>query len=358
MFIHHSVGEDWLNEGGLRKALNVNNYYVTETNYDWGPYDKDVRDGMQVGYHTDIGHWHNWFLGPHSDLYLKALYRSNYTTGPNSIPDPGGENVIVMFKSCFSSAQVIYGNPEDPPLPRGKPNPLWGKGVCDDPSCSGSEYYTVSNIKGMYRDLLDYFATRRDKVFVLITTPPSTSQAVPAEMMDKLRAINNWLVYHWLDEYPYNNVFVFDYYNVLTSNGGSANVNDLGAETGNHHRYRNGRVEHVIGLKNNFLAYPSEGGDNHPTTAGHEKATAEFVPLLNIAYHCWMGDGACPYYMGRSPVPGSLTSSVTRKEIREHSTVSSSEVSPAPSEGASFTWIALIVALALAFTLYSRRRVY
>ena len=35
-------------------------------------------------------------------------------------------------------------------------------------------------------------------------------------------------MYHLLDDYPYNNVYVFDYYNVLTSKGGSYEVNDLG----------------------------------------------------------------------------------------------------------------------------------
>jgi hypothetical protein len=37
------------------------------------------------------------------------------------------------------------------------------------------------------------------------------------------------------------------------------------------------------------LAYPSAGGDDHPSQAGNLKATAEFVPLLNDAYHRWKG---------------------------------------------------------------------
>ncbi len=37
----------------------------------------------------------------------------------------------------------------------------------------------------------------------------------------------------------------------------------------------------------NVLAYPSGGGDDHPSQAGNLKATAEFVPLLNDAYHRW-----------------------------------------------------------------------
>lgn len=116
VFIHHSTGEDWLNKGDLRKELNRNNYYVVETNYDWGPVDLDINDGNTIGYHTDTGHWYNWFLGPHRDVYLNALYKSIYTTEPNTIADPGGEAKIVMFKSCFSSLQVMYGNPDDPPF--------------------------------------------------------------------------------------------------------------------------------------------------------------------------------------------------------------------------------------------------
>ncbi|RLD13080.1 MAG: hypothetical protein DRI28_06585, partial [Caldiserica bacterium] len=286
VFIHHSTGEDWLNKGDLRKELNRNNYYVVETNYDWGPKDLDVNDGNPIGYHTDVGHWYNWFLGPHRDVYLSHLYNSTYTTGANSIDDPGGEAEIVMFKSCFSSLQVIYGNPDDPPLPRGENNPIYGKGCMDDWA------YTVSNIKGLYRDLLDYFKTRQDKLFVIITTPPSLKEYV-GDMGRLLRAINNWLVDDLFKSYPYNNVFVFDYYNVLTSNGGSPNKNDLGADTGNHHRFRNGKVEHVVNLDYHWLTYPSDSDgdgvpdDNHPTPAGHKKATYEFVPLLNIAYNRW-----------------------------------------------------------------------
>jgi len=290
VFIHHSTGEGWLSPegGGLIQALNSNNYYVHDTNYDWGPLDQDANDGSNIGSHTDIGHWYNWFLGPHRSTYLDALYINDAFGFANSdsLADPGGENLIIMFKSCFTSAQIIYGNPDDLPLPKGQRNPLYGKGVDED------TVYTVSNVKGLYRDLLEYFATRQDKLFILVTTPPCYEGAAD-EAMPKLRAINTWLVYHLLDNYPEKNVAVFDYYNVLTSNGGDPNTNDLGAVMGSHHRYRNGRIEHVIG-SSNFLAYPSydsssSSWDSHPTAAGQQKAAGEFVPLLNIAYNRWKG---------------------------------------------------------------------
>jgi len=273
VFIHHSTGEGWLSIGGLRQALNQNGYYVTDTNYGWGP--------DSIGDNTDIGYWYDWFLGPNRDTYMKALYANNDVTdviGDNTIPNPGGSNTIVMFKSCFPNGQVSGGNANDPPLPKGENNPIWGSGIDDT--------YTVSNIKGMYRDLLDYFAAQQDKLFIFITTPPLLQENVEADVASKHRAITLWMVNDWLKDYPYNNVFVFDYYNVLTSNGGDPNKNDLNAVTGNHHRFRNGQIEHVIGFKSNFSAY-GEWGDDHPTAAGHQKATGEFLPLLNTAYNRW-----------------------------------------------------------------------
>jgi hypothetical protein len=287
VFIHHSTGEDWLNKGDLRKELNKNNYYVVETNYDWGPINLEVNDGNPIGYYTDVGYWYDWFLGPHRDIYLSALYNSEYTTQENSIDDPNGEAEIVMFKSCFSSLQVIYGNPDDLPLPKGEKNPIYGKGCMDDWA------YTVSNIKGLYRDLLDYFQTCQDKLFIIITTPPSLEINVGKELASLLRGVNNYLVHDLLKDYPYNNVFIFDYYNTLTSNGGNYLKNDLDSLTGNHHRFREGKIELNINYKNDCLAYGTDTDgddipdDNHPNLEGHKKATYEFVPLLNIIYNRW-----------------------------------------------------------------------
>ena len=51
IFIHHSTGENWLNDsnGGLGIALGNNNYFVSDTNYGWGPHG--------IGDITDIPNW-------------------------------------------------------------------------------------------------------------------------------------------------------------------------------------------------------------------------------------------------------------------------------------------------------------
>lgn len=244
IFIHHSCGENWLSDdhGGLGRALGENNYFVSDTNYGWGP--------DSIGDRTDITDWPEWFRGPDSGRYLAALYAES---GQNSwytrtLPDPGGENQVVMFKSCFPNSN-LEGNPGDPPSP--------GGGL------------TVGNAKHIYNDLLNYFATRPDKLFIAVTAPPVQDPAYAANA----RAFNTWLVQNWLAEnnYPHGNVAVFDFYNVLT-------------HPDNHHRYL-GQVEYITN-HGNTLYYDSDG-DDHPNPTGNQKAVAEFIPLLNVYYHRW-----------------------------------------------------------------------
>jgi hypothetical protein len=273
IFIHHSTGQNWLADGngGLGLELQDNNYFVSDTNYGWGP--------GSIGDRTDIGNWWEWFRGPDSATYLSALYDESgqHSSYSRLTTDPGGENEVIMFKSCFPNSQ-LGGGPDDP-VPSIGDNPLKGQ------SC-GSQYHTVANAKGIYIDLLEYFQTRQDKLFVVIVTPPVQDPGNSANA----RALSEWLVNAWLSDYQYQNVFVFDFYNVLTTNGGDPGTNDLSSQLGDHHRIWNGTVQHISDAGSNVLAYPSAGGDDHPSSAGNLKATAEFVPLLNDAYHRWSND--------------------------------------------------------------------
>ncbi len=258
IFIHHSTGENWLTDGygDLGKALNDNNYFVSDTNYGWGP--------NSIGDRTDIPNWIEWFRSDDTPRYMQALFNeseqhANYT---RTLADPGGENEIILFKSCFPNS-ALTGNPNDPP------------GSYEDLSVSGAKY--------VYNQILSYFATRPDKLFVVITAPPLSDPTYA----ENARAFNLWLVSDWLDEnkYPLNNVAVFDFYNVLTARDA-------------HHRFRDGYIEHGRNISNT-LAYPS--GDDHPSQAGSRKATEEFVPLLNVFYHRWKGSEASQPSQPASP---------------------------------------------------------
>ena len=244
IFIHHSTGENWLTDGygDLGQTLSQNNYFVSDTNYGWGP--------DSIGDRTDIPNWIEWFSSDNTPTYMQALFNesgqnSSYT---RSLPDPGGENQIIMFKSCFPNSE-LSGNPNDPP------------GDYEDMTVSGAKY--------VYNTILQYFATRPDKLFIVITAPPLSDLTYA----DNARAFNNWLVNDWLHEnnYSLNNVAVFDFYNILT-------------DPNAHHHFTNGQIEHIQGGMNT-LHYPS--GDDHPSIEGSRKATEEFVPLLNVFYHRW-----------------------------------------------------------------------
>jgi len=281
IFVHHSTGENWLADenGGLGIALRDNGYFVSETYYGWGPaYAEDPESGQTIGDYTDLRDWYSWFSGPHRDTYMAALYAES-GKWPDSAyysrlaTDPGGENRIVLFKSCFPNSN-IDGNPTDEPA-------AYADNTSD---------LTVANAKRIYLDLLAYLASRPDKLFVAITAPPLADFETDAGRAANARAFNNWLVNDWLAGYPYHNVAVFDFYNVLTSSSGSPEDSDVGQAGGNHHRWWNNAEQHVQEVDSNYSAYPS--GDSHPSWAGNQKATAEFVPLLNVFYHRWQAGGA------------------------------------------------------------------
>ncbi len=251
VFLHHSVGEQWLadpegvagnphgNGGGLRRALERNGYRVRDATY-----------GSRLGEKTDLFDWLPKFTG-HLDEVLRTARQDS------SLPE-GERSQIVLFKSCypnsyFKAQGTEPGNPNGPEL-------------------------TVANAKASFRALLQVFARSPETLFVFVTTPP-VAGAAPRERLGKVlvkrllgrplaaermiqqarlaRAFRDWIVAPdgWLASYTLKNVVVFDYYDVLTKHGNSL-----------------------------FLEYPSGGGrDSHPNTLGNQAATAEFVPFLNRA---------------------------------------------------------------------------
>jgi hypothetical protein len=260
VFIHHSTGENWLRDdyGQLGLALQNNGYFVSDTNYGWGP--------QSIGDRTDIPNWPEWFASGNTATYMAALFaesdrHSDYT---RTQADPGGENAIVMFKSCFPNS-ALEGTPTDPP------------------SADGD--LSVGHAKYVYNQILGYFASRPDKLFVVITAPPLQDGTYAANA----RAFNQWLINDWLADNAYGrtNVAVFDFYNVLTG-------------PTHHHRVSGNSIEHVFVAGHDTLYYPS--GDDHPSAAGSRKATNEFVPLLNAFYNTWQ---RCPQLdrAGRCPRP-------------------------------------------------------
>ena len=222
IFIHHSCGENWLNDG-LCRTLNDNGYHVADISYGWREY----------GDHTDTVDWPMWF----TDEVMPLVYQEqDAMTAPNSIAPAEGDNRIVMFKSCF-------------------PNSDAGESMEDEIA--------------VYNSLLPYFSEHPDILFFLVTPPPMIAISHPAVT----RALCNWLCDResgWLSWLTTGNVFVFDFYNVLTHPDA-------------HHRFLNGQEEHTSVEGADTLFYDSNG-DDHPSQAGNRKAAQEFIGLLNDWY--------------------------------------------------------------------------
>lgn len=219
VFIHHSVGENWLKEGMVQQ-LNARGYYVADITYGWREY----------GDHTDTEDWPTWF----QERVMRLVYEELGTmSADNSIGPAPGENRIVLFKSCYPSSDV-------------------GDAVDDE--------------KALYRSLLPYFESRPDKMFVLATPPPMIYLSTPG----LTRQLCRWLTDRengWLAGLRTGNVFVFDLYNVLTHPDA-------------HHRLEKGLEVHTE-IQGADTLYYDWDGDNHPNPQGSRKAAEEFVPLLD-----------------------------------------------------------------------------
>ena len=238
-FTHHSTGSDWIavGKGNLGTELNNNNYYVNETDYHWSD------PGYDIGSRTDTKHWPEWFT---DDIMPYVYLNNSHYDYENVISDPGRENEIIMFKSCYPNSEV--------------------KDSIDDE-------------KDIYKGLLTYFDDHQDKMFILVIPPPE----IVIASAPLTRELANWLADRengWLSGYAYDNVYAFDYYNILT-------------DPNNHHRIgSSGIEEHIVSTTPVDPANPNElyyfeGTNDHPTSEGHQKATEEFLPLLNSWYHLW-----------------------------------------------------------------------
>jgi hypothetical protein len=222
IFIHHSCGENWLRDG-LNAALNGSGYHVADIYYGWRGY----------GDHTDTSDWPRWFSDDVMDLVYNEI---DAMTAANTIAPAEGENTVVMFKSCFPNSDV-------------------GTAIGDE--------------QAVYNSLIPYFEAHSDKMFILVTPPPMIHISHP----DKTRELCNWLIDSedgWLDTLSTGNVFVFDFYNVLTHPDA-------------HHCYADGEEVHTWVAGADELYYDS-GGDDHPNEAGNAKAAGEFMGLLNHWY--------------------------------------------------------------------------
>lgn len=287
VFIHHSTGGNLIadttgsdGKGGLGAALDSLGYFVSDISYTW-----DAPSNTNIGDYTDIGNWYTWFADttdqsgtPRRDWIMGAVYTeydkdaysaSQHGSYTRTVTDPGGENTIVMIKSCYPNANVYDDNDT-------VPTDLYGH--LYNYQDGGQYAHTESNVRAVYNQLLTYFKANQDKMFVIIINPPLISSDTTAAQAANMRELATWLRTTWLadGEWQGKNVYVWDFFNVLT-------------DVDNHHRVVDGvEVHHTEVDSGNYTVYPGgDGGGSHPTGAGNRKATDELAPLMDLWYGNW-----------------------------------------------------------------------
>ena len=218
LFIHHSVGEQWLNEGGLRPAL---------IKYGLGVHDATYGD--KIGEYTDICDWTEKFTN-----HMDDVMRFNYH--PDSYYNDNTQNDIIMFKSCYPNNQIVGDG-----TPPGNP---------------GDKTKLISNFEATFDSLRVLFSKYPEKTFIYVTSPPLVPGQTDPGQSERARSFANWVKGDFLTRYKsetnLSNMFVFDLFDILADQSGCLRTD-----------------------------YRRSDSDSHPNATGLKEATNQFIDFLH-----------------------------------------------------------------------------
>lgn len=261
LFIHHSVGDDWLNRG-LDAALVAKTYIDERNDITYGTVispdaGRPASLGGTPGDLTDMEHWILWF-----NDYLGRIKAHGCASGFNR---------IIMFKSCYPNSDVASTGTE-PGDPFSSDRTIVNhQAVYRHPSGPGNTY---DNGGTLYRALEDIFAAHPEILFIPVVSPPLCYGCTTDANGHRARAFNNWLKNTWLPAYnaahpTLRNVAVFDFFDVLA--------------------YADNHATHPNRLRSE---YGGATDNSHPTDAGDAAATAAFATtstsLLETAWAAFL----------------------------------------------------------------------
>jgi len=175
IFLHHSCGENLIEQGGVREGLTGLGYEF----YDHG-YNGDglrLADGSYTGTNFDVP-------GDNTDPDgFAAIFAQPLHDPPDNTFSHLMQYDVIAFKSCYPVSNI------------------WG----DEQLAEYQSYYLS------IRDRIDQYP---DKIFVIVTQPPQVPAESDPEEAARARAFANWLQ---SDEYlaGHPNVFVFDFFGLL-----------------------------------------------------------------------------------------------------------------------------------------------
>jgi hypothetical protein len=220
-FLHHSTGRALLEEGNARAYLSTvndakgSNLVLWDHDYNYIGL-ADIEGDLQ-GYDYSI---------PNDDTDPIGLHELWTTT--NSARDSLLSRYdVIAFKSCY-------------------------------PACDITSEAMLDQYKQWYLEMRDFFDSRPDKIFIVMSPPPRHRLATNVENADRARQFANWLISsEYLDGHL--NMVGFDFYNLLAHP-------DDGSATRNMLRYDYERSHYT--------------SDSHPNALANEINAPIFIDVL------------------------------------------------------------------------------
>ena len=155
VFLHHSVGSNLIEQGGVRELFTAAGYQFWDQGYNW----QQLRDpnGRTTGYaytvpddNTDPDGLARVFSQPAYGLPLNTL--SGLL-----------QHEVIVYKSCFPASQI---------------------GTDDD----------LEKSKAYYQQMLTTIDQHPDKLFILLTQPPLIPRETNPPQAARARALANWIM--------------------------------------------------------------------------------------------------------------------------------------------------------------------
>lgn len=206
VFLHHSVGEGIVGDGDLRTLLTAfNTANGTQIKlWDQVLYSTDINDPtgntQSSGYTVPRG-THDTTTPPDwENLWTNA--GSQYATPRNQIL---ADHEVIVFKNCFYAIDQTQ--------------------TADFQLASATDLATW---KTRYLNMRNFFDTRKDKLFIVFTVPPTTKNNTTPAYAQLARDFSKWLCSPTYLT-GHDNVACFDIFDRLAIPEGQADANTIGA---------------------------------------------------------------------------------------------------------------------------------
>jgi len=175
IFLHHSTGQNLIEQGGVREAFATAGYDF----WDHGYNDQGLTrpDGTAAGYSYNIPSDNTDPDG------LARIFAQHVYELPVNALSGLFQHEVIAFKSCFPVSNIISDE-------------------------------QLETYKTYYLSMRDVMDQHPDKIFIIVTQPPLNPAATDAAAAARARALSEWLSSpEYLRGHP--NVFCFDFFNYL-----------------------------------------------------------------------------------------------------------------------------------------------